>query len=152
MRNLDYRNLSSGSNQYLTCFHTLLFTRSCYRATLRKKRSNEHQPDWQQESTYARQEEGVQRREGGYSGGWWRSLQYRSAESARARAPPQTTAAGLPLQLRKKTSHRNTHAPREKVLPHKDHGRRRQDKEDERERVIRSIQKRRWERTGLLFS
>lgn len=36
MKNLDYRNLSSGSNQYLTCFHTLLFTRSCYRATLKR--------------------------------------------------------------------------------------------------------------------
>lgn len=39
----------------------------------------------------------------------------------------------------------NTHAPQDKVLPLKDHRQRRQDREEERERVIRSIQKRRRE-------
>ena len=86
--------------------HLVIYSLVLTRTNSKKKQSNEHQPDWQWESTYARQEEGVRRREGGYSGGWWRSLQHRSAESARARAPPQTTAAGLPLQLRRKTSHR----------------------------------------------
>ncbi|KAF3841364.1 hypothetical protein F7725_007226, partial [Dissostichus mawsoni] len=46
-------------------------------------------------------------REGGYSGGF--SLQHRSAENTRSEATPQTTAAGLPLQLQGETSHRNLH-------------------------------------------
>lgn len=46
-----------------------------------------------------RQEEGASRRQGGYSGGCWRSLQYRSAESTRAelldRSQPQGSHCSL---------------------------------------------------------
>ena len=63
------------------------------------------QTDWECGQTNIRQEEGLEKRGGGYSAGCWRSLQYRSAESARAEFPHRPYRR-TPTAVQRKSSRR----------------------------------------------